>query len=47
MSDEIGVSGLGRRITVLPAISAGISFWNAIRMAALYGVIAVTTPTGS
>ena len=47
ISDEIGVSGLGRRITELPAISAGISFWNAIRIAALYGVIAVTTPTGS
>ena len=26
ISDEIGVSGLGRRITELPAIKAGISF---------------------
>ena len=28
-------------------MSAGMSFWNAITMAALYGVIAATTPTGS
>ena len=33
--DEIGVSGLGRRITELPAIRAGISFWNAMISAAL------------
>ena len=47
ISDEIGVSGLGRRMTELPAMSAGMSFWNAMMIAALYGVIAVTTPTGS
>ena len=41
------MSGLGRRITELPAMSAGISFWNAMMTAALYGVIAATTPTGS
>ena len=41
------MSGLGRRITELPAMSAGISFWNAMITAALYGVIAATTPTGS
>ncbi len=46
-SDEIGVSGLGRRITELPASSAGTTFWNAMMMAALYGVMAATTPTGS
>jgi hypothetical protein len=34
-SDEIGVSGLGRRITELPAMSAGITFWNAMMTAAL------------
>ena len=47
ISDESGVSGLGRRITELPAISAGINFWNAMMMAPLYGVIAATTPIGS
>ena len=46
-NDEIGVSGLGRRITELPAINAGTSFWNAMMIAPLYGVIAATTPTGS
>src|SRR2546430_628050 len=46
-SDEIGVSGLGRRMTELPAISAGMSFWNAMMMAPLYGVMALTTPMGS
>ncbi len=35
INDEIGVSGLGRRMTVFPAISAGMSFWNAMRIAAL------------
>ena len=47
ISEEMGVSGLGRRITELPAMSAGINFWNAMITAALYGVIAATTPTGS
>ena len=47
ISDEIGVSGLGRRMTELPAISAGISFWNAMMIAPLYGVMAATTPIGS
>ena len=46
-SDEIGVNGLGRRITEFPAMSAGTSFWNAMITAPLYGVIALTTPTGS
>ena len=45
--DEIGVSGLGRRMTELPAISAGMSFWKPMSNAALYGVMADTTPTGS
>ena len=35
ISDEIGVSGLGRRITELPAISAGMSFWKPMISAAL------------
>ena len=43
----MGVKGLGRRITELPAMRAGISFCRAMMIAALYGVIAVTTPTGS
>ena len=47
INDEIGVSGLGRKITELPAIRAGMSFWKPMISAALYGVIAVTTPTGS
>ena len=34
-SDEIGVSGLGRSSTELPAMSAGMIFWNAIISAAL------------
>ena len=34
-SDEMGVSGLGRRMTEFPAISAAISFWNAMMMAPL------------
>ena len=34
-SDESGVSGLGRRITELPAISAGTTFWNAMMTAPL------------
>ena len=46
-SEESGVSGLGRSITELPAMSAGMSFWNAIIIAALYGVMAATTPIGS
>ena len=46
-SEEIGVRGLGRRITELPAMSAGMSFWKAMMMAPLYGVMAATTPTGS
>ena len=47
ISEESGVSGLGRRITELPAMRAGMSFWNAITIAALYGVMAATTPIGS
>ena len=47
INDEIGVNGLGRRMTELPAMSAGISFWRPMISAALYGVIAATTPTGS
>ena len=47
ISEETGVRGLGRRMTELPAMRAGINFWNAMMIAALYGVIAATTPTGS
>ena len=46
-NDDIGVNGLGRRMTELPAISAGINFWKPMISAALYGVIAAITPTGS
>ena len=46
-NDERGVSGLGRRMTEFPDSKAGMSFWKAMMIAPLYGVIAVTTPTGS
>ena len=34
-SEDNGVSGLGRRMTELPAISAGMIFWNAMMIAPL------------
>ena len=43
----MGVSGLGRTMTVLPVSSAGTNFHNGVCSGKLYAAIALTTPIGS